>query len=144
MRVDVKESQWGTIVPTAAASNETNIFLAGVDTKNYGRLKSELNNACMAGQNNYPKMVESAVMTILSHYMNDKEVHMTDEDKGQTVLKSFMQKHKNVTCYRCGSKKGQHYPNECPDGHSDDESSTRSSLSSHSNNSRPSRIAWNS
>jgi hypothetical protein len=46
-------------------------------------LKAKLNNAYVAGQNNYPKMVESAV-TMSSHYMNDKGVHMTDEDKGQT------------------------------------------------------------
>jgi hypothetical protein len=54
--VDVAESQWGTLVPTAAATNETNektsrdkfitcVFLAGVDTKKYGQLKTELNNA---------------------------------------------------------------------------------------------------
>jgi hypothetical protein len=69
----------------------TYVFLAGVDTKKYGRLKTELNNAYVAGQNNYPKTVESA-MTMLSHYMNDKGVHMTDEDKGQMDQKSFMQK----------------------------------------------------
>jgi hypothetical protein len=61
--VDVAESQWGTLVPAVAATNETNekmsrdkfiscIFLAGVDTKKYGRLKIELNNAYVAGQNN--------------------------------------------------------------------------------------------
>jgi hypothetical protein len=104
----------------------TCVFLAGVDTKKYGRLKTELNNAYVAGQNNYPQTVESAV-TMLSHYMNDKGVHMTDEDKGQTDQKSFMQKHKNLTCYKCG-KKGQHYANKCPSGDSDDdELSTRSS-----------------
>jgi hypothetical protein len=81
-------------VAAAAATNETNektsrnkfttcIFLAGVDTKKYGRLKTELKNAYVAGQNNYPKTVESAV-TMLSHYMNDKGVRVTDEDKGQT------------------------------------------------------------
>jgi hypothetical protein len=59
--VDVAESQWGTLVPTVAAPNETDetmsrdkfmtcIFLAGVDTKKYGRLKTELNNAYVAGQ----------------------------------------------------------------------------------------------
>jgi hypothetical protein len=70
-------------------------------------------------------MVESAV-TMLSHYdMNDKGVHMTDEDKGQTDQKSFRQKHKNVKCYKCG-KKG-HYTNECPDGDKDEEALTRSS-----------------
>jgi hypothetical protein len=64
-------------VPTLAVTNETNektsrdkfitcVFLAGMDTKKYGRLKAELNNAYMAGQNNYPKTVESAV-TMLSH-----------------------------------------------------------------------------
>jgi hypothetical protein len=106
--VDVAESQWGTLVPAAAATNETNektsrdkfitcVFLAGMDTKKYGRLKTGLNNAHVAGQNNYPKTVESAV-TMLSHYMNYKGVHMTDEDKGQATLTSFMQKHKNATC----------------------------------------------
>ena len=75
---------------------------------------------------------------MLSHYMNDKGVHMTEEDKGQTDQKSFMQKHKNVTCYKCG-KKG-HYANKCPDGDNDDEASTRSSLSNSSNNSRPNRV----
>jgi hypothetical protein len=65
-----------------AATNETNektsrdkfvtcVFLAEVDTKKYGRLKTELNNAYVAGQNNYSKTIESAV-TMLSHYMNDK------------------------------------------------------------------------
>jgi hypothetical protein len=33
-----------------------------------------LNDAYLAGQNNYPKMVESAV-TMLSNYMNNKGVH---------------------------------------------------------------------
>ena len=137
-------------MPTAAATNETDektsrdkfitcIFLAGVDTKKYGRLKTELNNAYVAGQNNYPKTVGSAV-TMLSHYMNDKGVHVTDEDKGQTDLKSFMQNQKNVTCYKCG-KKG-HYTNKCPGGDSDDKASTRSSLSNRSNNSKPKRIGW--
>jgi hypothetical protein len=74
-------------------------------------LKSKLNNVYVAEQNNYPKTVESA-MTMLSHYMNNKVLHMTDEDKGQTDQKSFMQKHKNVTCYKC-SRKG-HYTNMCP------------------------------
>jgi hypothetical protein len=73
--------------------------------------------------------------------MNNKGVHMTDEDKGQTDQKSFMQKHKNVTCYKCG-KKG-HYANKFPDGDSDDdELSTRSSQSNGSNNSRPNRVGW--
>jgi hypothetical protein len=74
-----------------------------VDTKRYGRLKTELNNTHVAGQNKYPKTVESAV-TMLAHYMNNKGVHMTDVDKGQTDRKSFMQKHKNVMCYKCGKK----------------------------------------
>ncbi len=91
----------------------------------------------------YPKRVESAV-TMLSLYMNDKGVHMTDEDKGQTNQKSFMQKHKNVTCYKCG-KKG-HYANKCPSGDSNDnELSTRSNsslLSNSSNHRRPDRIGW--
>jgi hypothetical protein len=144
--VDVAESQWGTLVPTAAATNETDektsrdkfityVFLAGVETKKSGRLKTELNNVYVAGQNNYPKTVESAV-TMLSHNMNDNGVHVTDEDKGQATLTSFMQKHKNVTCYKCG-KKG-HYANKCPSGDNDNEASIRSSLSSRSNN----HVGW--
>jgi hypothetical protein len=146
---DVAESQWGTLVPTAAATNERNektsrdkfitcVFLAGVDTK-YGRLKTELNNTYVAEQNNYPKTVESGV-TMLSHYMNDKGVYVADEDKGQATLTSFMQKHKNaVTCYKCG-KKG-HYANKSPDGDNDDEASIRSSLSNRSNRSND-RVGW--
>jgi hypothetical protein len=31
---------------------------------------------------------------------------MTDEDdNGQRDKKSFMQKHKNVTCYKCGARR---------------------------------------
>jgi hypothetical protein len=88
-------------VPTTAATNEKNekmsrdkfitcVFLVGVDTKVYERLKTELNNAYVAGQNNYPKTVESAVTMLSSHYMNNKGVHMIDEDKGQAILTSFM------------------------------------------------------
>jgi hypothetical protein len=73
----------------------------------------------------------------LSHYMTDKGDHMTDEDKGQTDQKIFMQKHNNVLCYNCG-KKG-HYANRCPHGDNDDEASTRSRPS---NNSRPNRVRW--
>ena len=75
-------------------------------------------------------------MTMLSHNMtNDKGVHMTDKEKGQMDQKSFMQKHKNMTCYKCG-KKG-HYANKCPSGdNNDNEVSTRSNLlSNHSNHS---------
>jgi hypothetical protein len=148
--VDVVEFQWGTLWPIAAATNEKNektwrdkfitcVFLAGVDTKKCERLKTKLNNAHVAGQNNYLKTVESAV-TMLSHYMNDKGVHVTDEGKGQETLTSFMQKHQNVRCYKCG-KKG-HYANKCPDGDNDDEASMRSSLSNRSNSSRPNHVGW--
>jgi hypothetical protein len=60
-------------VPIAAATNVTNektlknkiitcVFLAGVGTKKYGRLKTELNNAYVGGQNNYPKTVENTIV----------------------------------------------------------------------------------
>jgi hypothetical protein len=50
-------------------------------------------------------MVVESAGTRLSHYMNDKGVHMTyEQDKGQTDQKSFMQKHKNVMFYKCGKK----------------------------------------
>jgi hypothetical protein len=78
-------------------------------------------------------------MTMLSHYMTNKGVHVTDEDKGQATLTSFMQKDQTVTCYKCG-KEG-HYANKCPDGDKDDEASTRSSLSNHSNRSN-NHVRW--
>jgi hypothetical protein len=67
---------------------------------------------------------------------------MTDEDKGQANQQSFLQKHQNVMCYKCG-KRGN-YANMCPSGDSnDDELSTRSKLlSNRSNHSRQNRIAW--
>jgi predicted ATP-binding protein involved in virulence len=124
--VHVAESHWGTLVPTVAATNETYektsrdkfitcIFSCRSGDKKYERLITKLNSAYVAGQNNYPKTVESAVLTMLTHYMNDKGVHMTDEEKGQRDQKGFMHKHHNVTCYKCGKKKG-HYANKCPSG----------------------------
>jgi hypothetical protein len=102
-----------------------------------------LNNAYVAGQNNYLQNVESAV-TMLSHYMNNKGVHKTDEDKGQVNQKSFMQKPKNMTCCKCG-KKG-YYANKCPSGaNHDNQVSTRSNsslLSNSSNHRRPNCIGW--
>jgi cytochrome b involved in lipid metabolism len=64
---------------------------------------------------------------------------MIDEDKGQTDQKNFMQKHKNVTCYKCG-KKG-YYANKFPSGDSDDdELSTRSSTKQQQT--KPHWIEW--
>jgi hypothetical protein len=40
------------------------VFLAGVDTEKFGRSKIELNNAYVAGQTNYPKMVTFADLYI--------------------------------------------------------------------------------
>jgi hypothetical protein len=118
-------------------------LLAGVDTKKYGRLKTKLNNAYyVAGQKNYPKTVESA-LAMLSHYMNNKGVCITDEDKeGQMHQESFMKKHKNVTYYKCG-KKG-HYANKCPSGDSNDNvlSTISNLLNNPSSHSRPNCIAW--
>jgi hypothetical protein len=112
-----------------------------VDTKKYGRLKTKLNNAYVVGQNNYPKTVESAA-AMLSHYMNNKGVHMTDEDKGKMHQKSLIQKRDNVLCYKCG-KKG-HYADKCPSKDSnEDEWSKRSNsslLSNRSNLRRPQGI----
>jgi hypothetical protein len=66
---------------------------------------------------------------------------MKIKDRGQATLTSFMHKHKNVTCYKCG-KKG-HYANKCPDGDNNDAASIRSSLSNYSNsNGSNNRVGW--
>ena len=146
--VDVAESQWGTLVPTTAATNETDektsrdkfmtcVFLAGVNAKRYGRLKTDLNNAYVAGHNNYPHTVESAV-TMLSFYMDEKGIQTTDENEGQLQLTSFMQQQKNVTCFKCGQK--GHYANKCPNKENDD-ASTIASNESRSNKSSK-RVGW--
>jgi hypothetical protein len=69
-------------------NSEPVFFPAGVDNKKYGRLKTELNTAYVAGHNNYPTTVESAV-TMLPHYMNNNGLHMTDEDIGQATATSM-------------------------------------------------------
>ena len=46
------------------------VFLAGVDRKKYGKIISKLNNAFLAGMNNYPITIEGTVM-MLSHYMSE-------------------------------------------------------------------------
>jgi hypothetical protein len=63
----------------------------------------------VAGQNNYPKTVgrecRADNVVTLHERQGSSYFTMTDEDKGQTARKSFMQKHKkNVTCYKCGKK----------------------------------------
>jgi hypothetical protein len=42
-------------------------------------LKTKLNNAFVAGENKCPRMLESA-LPMLSQYMKDKGIHMTEED----------------------------------------------------------------
>ena len=108
-----------------------------MDTKKYGRLKTELNDSYVAGHNNYPHMLESAV-TMLSRYMNVTNVQPTNENEGQQVLTSFAQQRKNVTCYKCG-KKG-YDSNECPDREKDDTSSIGTNQSQSSN--KEARVAW--
>ena len=118
--VKVTESQWGLLVPTRVASGGTNeaecrdkflvcVFLAGVCKNKYGKLINELNNAYLAGQENYPGSVESA-MTMLSHYRSGDTRTKNNTDEESPEL-SFAQARKNVTCYKCG--KNRYYASEC-------------------------------
>ena len=75
--VDVRESQWGTPVPTAAATNEMNEKTSRDKFITCVFLQEWIPKGMESW--NYPKTVESAV-TMFSHYMNNKGVHMTDED----------------------------------------------------------------
>ena len=80
---------------------------------------NKLNNMFLTGQNHYPTTVE-AVMTMLSHYMDNKlQVYRSvTKEMGVSAMSFAQQRKKNVTCYKCG-KKG-HYTNDC-DEDSDDE-----------------------
>jgi RNA binding exosome subunit len=76
---------------------------------------------------------------MLSHYMNNKGIHMTDEDeRRRRVLSRSI---RDVTCYKCGNKKG-HYANKCPAVGTAMTMSCQLDqiLSKCSNNSRPNRI----
>jgi hypothetical protein len=132
------ESHWGTPAPTAAATNEMNEKTSKDNFITCVFLQEWIPKGMESW--NYPKtVVESAVTMLSRYYMNSKGVHMIDEDIGQTDQKSFMQKHKKVTCYKCG-KKG-HFANKCPDGDNNDKASIRSSLSNRSNRSN-NRVGW--
>jgi hypothetical protein len=116
--VDVGESQWGTPVPRAAATNETNekmsrdkfityVFFAGVDTKRYGKLKLAKDG----------REFRDNVVTLHEGQGNSYGRQMKIKDKH---TRRVLCRSKNVTCYNCG-KKG-HYLNKCPSsGDSDDD-----------------------
>ena len=134
--VDVTESQWGTVVPTKIGNDKTTrnkflacVFLAGVERKRYGKTISELNNAFLAGTNNYPTTVEGTV-TMLSHYMSEPpSVYRSGRnEEGRDRATSFAQRMQNVKCYKC-QKKG-HYANKCPELDSDNEPEEVSTIGS--------------
>ena len=143
--VDVAESQWGMLVPTKVASNKETrnkflacTFLAGVDQKKYGKLVNDLNNAYLAGHKNYPITVEAA-MTMLSHYMSDRQVHRSEHGQEQSQNEtSFAQKHKDIKCFKCG-KKG-HYANKCME--EDTDSKSISTMSSRKSRRSSCRTRW--
>ena len=98
------------MVPTLIGKDKTTrdkflacIFLAGVDRKKYGKIISKLNNAFLAGMNNYPITIEGTV-TMLSHYMSEPpSVYRSGkhEEEGTKNETSFAQQIRNVTCYKC-------------------------------------------
>jgi hypothetical protein len=82
-------------------------------------------------------------MTMLSHDMNDKGVHVTDEDEGQMDQKIFMQKHKNVTRGTNVARRAT-VQTSIPVGTARMTMSCQLDqvLSNRSKNSRPNRIGW--
>ena len=137
-QVDITESQWGLIVPTKISTDKKTrdkflacTFLAGVDRKKYGRVTSQLNNAYLAGQKNYPTTVEGA-MTMLSHFMSENPRDNREEKATSVTEASFAQQQRSkVICFKCGER--GHYANEC-NKERDDESSVNSRSSSRSSN----------
>ena len=121
--MEITESQWGDIHPMKLAMKETDysdvskrgdivqkcrnkmlacLFLNGANRKCCGKCIDELNNACLSGSNNHPKLAEEA-MTHLSH-------HMDQNDKGNNRMMSLVQA--EVECYCCHEK--GHIATNCP------------------------------
>lgn len=61
----------------------TYTFIAGVDSRRYHKLRTKLNNAFIAGQDNYLEIVESAMIMVL-YYKVDNE-HMKGDAEGTAI-----------------------------------------------------------
>ena len=96
--VKVTEAKWGTFYPPDMAGSTTTskqqsrdqllacIFLAGVDRHQYECIRDDLNNSYLAGKDNYPKSVDTA-LTMLTHYQ-DHRSHLKVADSSDDKLKS--------------------------------------------------------
>lgn len=108
-QADVIAGQWGLFYPPllaasdsdedTKASNEkllTMIFLAGSCKHRYGNLKMQLNNAYLAGKDNYPATLQAA-FNLLSHYQDHRDQNDGYHGKGDKDSRratSFLQKTK--------------------------------------------------
>jgi Zinc knuckle len=128
---EVMAVQWGEFYPpklakgTAADDIKTakdkllaRIFLTGADKKRYGKLLEDLNNAFLAGKDNYPESLD-ATLTLLTHYQDyqvGRGKHMANSDEKLTMT-SFAQKGKakqldRIRCFKCNEF--GHMKQDCP------------------------------
>jgi hypothetical protein len=67
------------------------IFLAGADKAQFGTLMEDLNNSYLAGNDQYPVLLDCA-LTLLSHYQGCRGSEHMEDNKNVSRETSFAQR----------------------------------------------------
>ena len=147
--MEVVEDLWGDFTPTkldAGADGDDEkhkfqacLFLNSLCAKKYGKLVDELNNSYLAGHDDYPATVESAI-SMVAHRMDrdhksntsktpDDHDGETETSFAQTSGKKKRKQLRRIICDACGGR--GHTIDDCPNAN-DSESDTESSVESSS------------
>lgn len=106
-KTQVIEKKWGQFVPTgmvASAGTDADkkiacdkllamIFLARADKARFAKLKDTLNNAYLAGTDNYPTSIDGSnrILKLLSHYQDHQGSALHMDGNRNSMETSFAQ-----------------------------------------------------